>query len=407
MLRLTCSAFAGILADRSPSRQRPLLVGLMSMLGATLLFQFGPTIYVLLVARFFQGISAALLYSAGLALLCDNIGKGSLGYAMGYITLAITAATFVGPTLGGVLYEYGGEITVFAVAYAVIAVDVVARLTVVEKRQLHGRLLEEQTTDYGTVDSPTSNAERPEPAGYSTQPHRWPVLFTLLSTSRLLLPLFGWVVLGIFLSAFDSILPIFVTSIYNWSYAGAGLVFIPLFIPNLAGPLFGRLVDSSPRAPRFIAAVGFLLSAVPFVLLRLVESGETKLQWLFVGLLLVIGLGMALSGPPLLVEIFSTVEAMEDRDPDLFGKNGATAQAYGLYNSALAAGQLLGALLGGFALQKLGWAFLMTAFGVVSGFTGVITLLYLSGPLWKSKEEQSQCLSDPAEAEAAVRNDLV
>lgn len=75
----------GIIADRSSSRQLPFLVGLTALLVATLLLLLGHTVAVLAIARVLQGISAAVVWTVGLALILDTVGPDNLGKTMGSV----------------------------------------------------------------------------------------------------------------------------------------------------------------------------------------------------------------------------------------------------------------------------------------------------------------------------------
>jgi MFS family permease len=76
---------AGIIADRLPSRQLPFLTGLAALLLATSLLLLGQTIAVLAVARALQGISAAVVWTIGLALVLDTVGPDNLGKTIGSV----------------------------------------------------------------------------------------------------------------------------------------------------------------------------------------------------------------------------------------------------------------------------------------------------------------------------------
>ncbi len=76
---------AGIIADRLPSRQLPFLVGLVALLLATLLLLLGQSIPVLALARILQGISAAVVWTIGLALTLDTVGPENLGKTIGSV----------------------------------------------------------------------------------------------------------------------------------------------------------------------------------------------------------------------------------------------------------------------------------------------------------------------------------
>lgn len=76
---------AGIIADRLPTRQLPFLTGLTALLLATLLLFLGQNVAVLVVARVLQGISAAVVWTVGLALVLDTVGPDNLGKTIGSV----------------------------------------------------------------------------------------------------------------------------------------------------------------------------------------------------------------------------------------------------------------------------------------------------------------------------------
>ena len=76
---------AGIIADRLPTRQLPFLTGLTALLLATLLLFLGQNVAVLVVARVLQGISAAVVWTVGLALVLDTVGPDNLGKTVGSV----------------------------------------------------------------------------------------------------------------------------------------------------------------------------------------------------------------------------------------------------------------------------------------------------------------------------------
>lgn len=79
------SPFAGILADRLSSRQAPFLVGLLALLAATVLLFVGTSIAVLTLARILQGVSAAFVWTVGLALCLETVGPKNLGKTIGSV----------------------------------------------------------------------------------------------------------------------------------------------------------------------------------------------------------------------------------------------------------------------------------------------------------------------------------
>ncbi|KAL8769131.1 MAG: hypothetical protein Q9209_004765 [Squamulea sp. 1 TL-2023] len=131
---LACAPVCGFLADRSTSRRLPLLVGLLALAGATLMLCFGHTIGVLITGRLLQGISAAIVWTVGLALLVDTVGQKEIGQVMGYISISMSVSILVAPLLGGVVYHHGGYFGVFYMAFALIMVDIILRTVMIEKK---------------------------------------------------------------------------------------------------------------------------------------------------------------------------------------------------------------------------------------------------------------------------------
>lgn len=82
------SPIAGVLADKVSTRQSPFLLGLSSLLGATVLLFLGQTVEILLLARVLQGMSSAVVWSVGMALIIETVGAENLGKTIGTVRLS-------------------------------------------------------------------------------------------------------------------------------------------------------------------------------------------------------------------------------------------------------------------------------------------------------------------------------
>jgi len=78
---------AGWIADRTNSRQAPFLSGLAALLAATIMLAVGRNIAVLFIARVLQGISAAVVWTIGLAMVMDTVGPQNLGKVVGSVII--------------------------------------------------------------------------------------------------------------------------------------------------------------------------------------------------------------------------------------------------------------------------------------------------------------------------------
>ena len=86
---VVCSIPVGIIADRTNARRTPFLCGLAALLGATLLLALGNNIPTLIVARVLQGISAAVVWTVGLAMIMDTVGPENLGKVIGSVSWSL------------------------------------------------------------------------------------------------------------------------------------------------------------------------------------------------------------------------------------------------------------------------------------------------------------------------------
>ncbi|KAF2736523.1 MFS transporter-like protein [Polyplosphaeria fusca] len=419
---LVFSPFCGWLADRTASRRSPLLVGLLALLGSTVLLNVGSTIAVLIVGRILQGVSAAVVWVVGLALLADTIPQERLGQATGYVMLGMSLGILIAPLLGGVVFERGGYDAVYAMCYALVGVDIVLRLLLVEKKvaarwdaSVGGRerhtaerpASSQETTglqrlseqkEIGSMQPTSTDLEKGMPTSTSTTTapvptvpasrlrDRLPPVLSLLYSRRLLAALLGSLIQAALLTSFDSVLTIHAAKVFGWGSTGAALLFLPVVIPTFLSPLCGMLADRV--GGRYPASAGFLLSVVPFVCLRYVDENTIQDKVLVCALLALIGLFLSFTFPPIMAEISGIVEAKEKKMVENgrpgYGTGGAYAQAYALFNVAFAAGCMVGPLLAGFIVQDKGWATMAWVLGLLCGITAIPTFLYLGGWIFKT-----------------------
>lgn len=129
------SPISGILADKfSSSRQLPFLLGLVLSLLSTILLAVGKSVPVLAIARLLQGASGGVVWTIGIAILIETVGQENLGKTMGTIFSFITVAGLFSSLIGGALYSKTGYMGVFGVGLALIVVDFIMRLLMIEKK---------------------------------------------------------------------------------------------------------------------------------------------------------------------------------------------------------------------------------------------------------------------------------
>lgn len=85
---------AGWLADFQRVRSKLYLAGLGVLLWATVTFYTSENYAVMVFSRMLNGVSAALLYAAGFAMVADAVGPRDLGKALGTVSL-VSAGGFM------------------------------------------------------------------------------------------------------------------------------------------------------------------------------------------------------------------------------------------------------------------------------------------------------------------------
>ncbi|PYI11535.1 MFS transporter [Aspergillus sclerotiicarbonarius CBS 121057] len=414
---LATSPIAGYIADRFESRWWPLIVGLLALGAATALLCVGTHLGLWIAGRLFQGASAAVVWTVGAALLVDTVGKEGLGQAMGYLGMGMTIGIMGGPLIGGVVYARGGYYAVFALAFALVGVDIVLRLIMIEKKHAAkwikqekqenphispSETIEKHSGSEDVTESSSFHAAKndsqdrvsirqpsPDLSDNATSPKPRSAVWTLLASDRMVVTIWAYFILSVLLSSFDSVLPLFVEDTFGWGQTGQGLIFIPLSIPHISDPLFGMINDKYPNTRRYMAA-GALFTTVPLlVLLRLVTHNSMGQKVLLCALLALVGFCIASLMPPLLVEASYIVGEKEAQNPNIFGKGGAMALSYGILNAAFAAGTIVGPFFAGYIRQSAGWQTMTWALALLTGVSGVPILLLLGGFLFKKKGSES------------------
>lgn len=370
------------------SRQSPFVLGLIVLGAATALFAIGTSLIMLMIARILQGMSTAIVFTVGFALLFDKIGKDQIGEAMGYTSMSLSLGLFLGPIVGGVIYEYAGYFPVFLPAFVLIGLEIVLRFLIVEDdRYAKGRLADSDgfSPSYGTISQDIDHTPSPGPhesnEGLPTSErtaHK-SVLLVLLSSPRLLVAMVGLFTINSFTTAFEGVLPVYVKELFHVNSMQAALMFLAITIPMLLSPLTGKLVDRV--GAKWPAVIGFGLGVPSLIMLRLVVHNTTHDMIVLAIILFLVGCTVALAMPPMMTEVTFAVEEREAKNPGVFGPFGAYSQAYGLTNAAFAGGALVGPLYAGLLREWLGWPTMSLFMGLLSGAVMLLCLPISGGKL--------------------------
>ncbi|APJ02961.1 multidrug effflux MFS transporter [Silvanigrella aquatica] len=113
--------FYGALSD-SIGRKKSLFLGMLLFAISSLICYFAPNIYILIIARFFQGLGAASIAVLSKVISVDLYEGVALMKASSWVGLIWGVAPIIAPVIGGYIDHYGGwRLTFFALSvYGVI-----------------------------------------------------------------------------------------------------------------------------------------------------------------------------------------------------------------------------------------------------------------------------------------------
>ncbi|KAF3035209.1 hypothetical protein E8E12_003012 [Didymella heteroderae] len=393
------SPIAGVLADKfARSRQVPFTVSLVMLVVATIMFAFGETIGVLVVARLLQGASAGVVWTLGLAIIVETVGQENLGKTLGTMFSFISVAGLFSPVCGGLLYAKTGYNGVFGVGIGLVVIDFILRILMVEKKVKDKYLTDsntraEQSNGTNEPDTeetpllPDSNIQDIDERYRLTPPKNrvtrtLPILLLLRDAGLLTAILIAFMQAAL-LGTFDATVPLVAESSFGFDSLKAGLLFLPLGGANFfLGPVFGWAVDR--YGTWLFSVIGFAFLVPTLVLLRLpVENSIVEkldnghLIALFASVLGLNGAGLAIIGSPSIVEAGRLVENYSKANKDIFSEGAPWAQLYGINSMVYSGGLAVGPLVAGVLREKIGYGNMNVVLAGVCAVTAVLAALFI------------------------------
>lgn len=320
----------GAAADRF-GRRKLFLVGIATFTLASIACGLAPSVAALVAARGAQGVGAALLIPCSLAIIGAAFDEQERGAAIGIWSGASALAAGAGPLLGGLLTDHLAWRAIFFIN-PLIAIPTlwiaVRRLPESADPAAHGGLdwLGAAlvfgglgSLVYGLISASTLGWRNVTVAGsliagallllgFALQERRsiapmLPLaLFGSTSFSGVnLLTLFLYGALG---GAFF-FLPFLLIEAHGFSATAAGAVYLPFtLVLAVLSRWSGGLVDRF--GARWPLILGPVIVAVGFALLAIL-SGEQR-YWVYLGPMLVLGFGMAITVTPLTTTVINSVK---------------------------------------------------------------------------------------------------
>lgn len=383
---------AGIIADKLPARQVPFLAGLVALLASTLLFSLGETIWVLILARIFQGLSAAVVWTVGLAMVLDTVGSDKLGVVIGSIFSFISIGELMAPVLGGIVYQKSGNGAVFGMGFGLLAIDFVMRFLLIEKKIARQYGETDEDDEVAAIDAADEEANedtallgerRKEeeqwkiPENQNKAVQSFPMLYCLGNARLLVAELIAFTQATL-LATLDSTIPTEAQELFGVDSLSAGLLFVPSIIPYLClGSLAGTGVDR--YGPKYFAAFGLAYLVLPLVLLRIPQAGGTAEVVKFCVFQAMLGFGLAAISSPSVVEASYVVEKYYKHNKEFFGEQGPYAQLYAINSMVFSAGLTLGPLVAGTLRDQIGYGNMNACVAGLCAVVGVLSYVYIGG----------------------------
>ncbi len=309
-----------ILTDRH-GRRAVMLWGLVGLAVTTLVFAVSKQYWLLVLARFLQGVAGSATWLPGMALLADHFPTEARGKAMGTAFAAANLGVLIGPPLSGLLDQHVGPSAPFLLGTALVALDAAGRAF----------LLPVEAPDRGP---------------------RLPIRQLL---SNPVIRLFaGAMAMGSALWALlESTLPLDLDQRLGLSSSRIGLCFAAAALSHtITSPLIGRLSDRIGRLR--VLRMGLMLVMILLPLPVLLPKA-----WMVV--LAMVGLGTTASFimSPCSPAVADQVERQGSQ---------SFASAFSILNLAYSVGLMLGPLVGGALVQGLGlpWALGICGLGMGS-----------------------------------------
>ncbi|KAF2165936.1 hypothetical protein M409DRAFT_66881 [Zasmidium cellare ATCC 36951] len=386
---VVCCPLTGYLAEKLPTRRASFLLAQCCLFVATIMLFLGRSIAVLMVARALQGMSTAFVWTNGLSMCIETVGVLSMGKTMGVIFSVIAVASPSAPVIGGMLYRGAGLEAVMAVAVAVIGIDFVLRLLVIETKvaakdfDKTGSFRRWTEAGVDPEQQPLLDRRKPDNAQTNSSDKNpqsaWVRALVLCLTDKIMLTaLLGSLMQATLMGTFDSTIAVVAHELFDFDAFQAGIMFLPMGITNIiSGPIVGWLIDR--HGTRLAAVLSFGLLVPVLLLLRFVHTGGLSQILFYAGLLTLAGFGLAGSGTPSIVEVGAVVDRYQKANPELFGERGPYAMVYGMNGMVFNAGLGIGPELAAGLKEWIGFGNMNLVLAIASGSTACLCYCHLGG----------------------------
>ncbi|KAF7723162.1 hypothetical protein EC973_002297 [Apophysomyces ossiformis] len=377
------SPVLGYLGDRMKRRQIPMLLGMVGLLGSTLLFLFASQYWELLVARFLQGFSSSCVWTLGMCLIADTFPVQTLGLQMGKTLLAHSIGLVMGaprkvnddrrkqciiPSSNSsvALFQHYGYRAPFILCVALTGLDFLLRLFLVERRNRPKEWFESPPVTASVLSEAIANVPEPTKQQVSSlqllrSPRLWTCLIIAFSQ-------------GTVFNVFEPTLTVRLPLEFGLNSSQVGLVFLAQVLPDfVSAPLAGYLTDR--YGPKVVCLVNLIVCAITVALMGIPSSTTPGGIAPLIVIFALQGFSAFAFVAPVLPELTQIVKGY---NPD--GGDDGQARSYAFFNIAFASGALVGPIIGGYMYASIGFFWMCITMAVFLVLCAPLIYFYMGEP---------------------------
>ncbi|KAK6540422.1 hypothetical protein TWF694_009218 [Orbilia ellipsospora] len=302
--------FIGQWADKAKTRRTPLIISLAVSIVGTVILAASTHLYGVFIGRILQAIGGTGAWIVGMATIRDSIDAKDIGKAFGFALGCSNMGALAGPVLSGLLLEYSGYWMTWTSVLLVLALDIVMRCIMVEKKKAQPEFVKDTDGCRYPVGEPREDSallsdSSVESYDATERPHdkKQPDLSTIefyklvLSQRGVIIGLSASVVYASMLASYSTTIPAHVKIAFGWGSGPTGILFAAMQAPAIVmSPLCGWLRDVvGTRKP---ATAGYAILAILLFLLGAADQEQfpwaaSRESMIATYVVAVVGIGLA------------------------------------------------------------------------------------------------------------------